>query len=92
MSFVSLTYMPSATIVRFHKNLSQYTRMAKKQLNELEKKIDELIALCQELNRENQALKTDNAGWHLERKDLVDKNELARNKVEAMIGRLRTME
>lgn len=66
--------------------------MAKKQLKELEKKIDELIALCQELNRENQALKADNAGWHQERKDLIDKNEMARNKVEAMIDRLRAME
>ena len=66
--------------------------MAKKQLTELEKKIDELIALCQELNRENQALKADNAGWHQERKDLIDKNEMARNKVEAMIDRLRAME
>lgn len=66
--------------------------MAVNQLKELEKKINELIALCQELNRENQALKSDSAGWHAERKDLIDKNELARNKVEAMIDRLRTME
>lgn len=66
--------------------------MAEKQLKDLENKIDELIALCQELNRENRALKTDNSGWHDERKDLMDKNELARSKVEAMIDRLRTME
>jgi len=66
--------------------------MADKQLKELEKKIDELISLCQELNRENQALKADNAGWQAERQDLLDKNELARNKVEAMIDRLRAME
>ena len=66
--------------------------MADDQLKELEKKIDELITLCQELNRENQALKSDNAGWRTERQDLISKNELARNKVEAMIGRLRAME
>jgi len=66
--------------------------MAKKQITELEKKIDELIALCQELNRENRALKADNAGWQQERRELMDKNELARNKVEAMIDRLRAME
>lgn len=66
--------------------------MADNQLKELEKKIDELIALCQELNRENQALKSDSAGWQQERQDLVDKNELARGKVEAMIDRLRAME
>ncbi len=66
--------------------------MAEKQLKELEKKIDELIALCQELNRENQALKADSAGWRAERQDLISKNELARSKVEAMIDRLRAME
>ena len=66
--------------------------MAEKQLKELEKKIDELIALCQELNRENEALKADSAGWLSERQDLISKNELARSKVEAMIDRLRAME
>jgi len=66
--------------------------MADDQLKELEKKIDELIELCQELNRENQALKADNSGWRTERQDLISKNELARNKVEAMIVRLRAME
>jgi len=66
--------------------------MAENQLKALERKIDELIALCQELDRENQALKKDQAGWRRERKELIDKNELARSKVEAMIDRLRTME
>ena len=66
--------------------------MADKQLKDLETKIDELISLCQELNRENSTLKAEIAGWHDERKDLIDKNELARSKVEAMIDRLRTME
>ena len=66
--------------------------MAGKQFKELEKKIDELISLCKELNLENGALKAEMSGWNDERKDLMDKNELARSKVEAMIDRLRTME
>ena len=66
--------------------------MAENQLKALEQKIDELITLCNDLNRENQMLKSDSAGWHQERQDLVDKNELARSKVETMIDRLRTME
>ena len=66
--------------------------MSNNPLKELEHKIDELISLCKELNRENRALKADNAGWRDERRDLLDKNELARSKVEAMIDRLRTME
>jgi cell division protein ZapB len=66
--------------------------MAANPLKELEQKIDELVSLCKELNRENRALKAEIAGWRDERKDLMDKNELARSKVEAMIDRLRTME
>ncbi len=66
--------------------------MAENQLKVLEQKIDELISLCSDLNRENQALKADSASWQRERQALMDKNEVARNKVEAMISRLRTME
>ena len=66
--------------------------MADPHLQVLEQKIDELIALCQQLNRENQSLKADSAGWQRERQDLMEKNELARTRVEAMINRLRTME
>lgn len=66
--------------------------MADPQLQSLEQKIDELITLCRQLNRENQSLKADMAGWQAERQDLMDKNELARTRVEAMINRLREME
>ena len=66
--------------------------MAENQLKALEQKIDELISLCNDLNRENQGLKADSANWHSERQDLIDKNELARSKVAAMIERLRTSE
>jgi len=92
LHFVALTCLCTASIVGALYNQSQYNPMADDQLKALEKKIDELIGLCQELDRENQALKADQAGWHQERKDLIDKNTLARNKVEAMIQRLRTME
>ena len=65
--------------------------MAENQLKVLEQKIDELITLCRDLNRENQRLKADHASWQQERKALMDKNQLAMNKVKAMIDRLRTM-
>lgn len=66
--------------------------MADTPLQALESKIDELIALCRELNRENQRLQGENDSWRRERQDLISKNELARTKVEAMIARLRSME
>jgi len=87
-----LTCFIGTSIVSPRCQLSQYTPMADTQLKALEHKIDELIALCQELDRENQSLKADRAGWQEERRDLIDKNELARSKVETMIQRLRGME
>jgi cell division protein ZapB len=61
-------------------------------LKALEDKIDQLIALCAQLNRENQALKAENLGYQQERRDLIAKNELARSRVEATLQRLRSME
>lgn len=92
MSFVTLTSRHASSIVADTYNSTQYTLMADHQLQVLEQKIDELIALCKQLNRENQTLKADSAGWQSERQDLMEKNELARTRVEAMINRLRTME
>ena len=66
--------------------------MADTQLKQLEGKIDELISLCSELNLENQSLKADSASWYMERQSLVEKSELARTKVEAMLKRLKAME
>ncbi|MFT5032104.1 MAG: cell division protein ZapB [Bermanella sp.] len=58
----------------------------------VEKKIDELIQLCEQLNRENQTLKAGASSWKLERESLLKKTNLARNKVESMIQRLRALE
>ena len=58
----------------------------------LERKIDELIALCSELNRENAALKAEADAWQQERQHLIDRNEQARTRVAAMLDRLKAME
>ena len=62
------------------------------QLKALEQKIDDLINLCTDLNSENVALKADANSWLEERQQLMDKNELAKTKVEAIISRLKAME
>lgn len=58
----------------------------------LERRIDELVRLCEQLVRENHALLERNNGWASERALLIEKNELAKSKVEAMISRLRSLE
>lgn len=61
-------------------------------LTALERRIDELVRLCEQLVRENHALLERNNGWASERAQLIEKNELAKSKVEAMISRLRSLE
>ena len=66
--------------------------MAKTQLQALEQKVDELIELCDQLDQENSARKSQAHAWREERDQLVAKNMVAREKVEAMIQRLRALE
>ncbi len=64
----------------------------KDQLERLEDKLDELIALCSALDKENQSLRGREGEWANERRQLLIKNETARSKVESMISRLKSME
>jgi len=61
-------------------------------IQKLEAKIDELINLCDELERKQANLEQDRDNWLSERTRLLAKNELAKNKVEAMIMRLKSLE
>ncbi|NKC00364.1 MAG: TIGR02449 family protein [Pseudomonadales bacterium] len=62
------------------------------QLNQLEQQMDELLVLTQVLSKENKALRTQQKSWSTERAKLIEKNELAKNRVEAMITRLKALE
>ena len=53
-----------------------------------EEKLDRLIELCQQLKRDNKALREREGDLLGERSQLMKKNEMARQKVETMINRL----
>lgn len=61
-------------------------------LKTLEFRVDELIQLCHQLKNENQALREQQSLLMAERAHLMEKNELARSRIEAMIMRLKSME
>lgn len=63
-----------------------------KQFKQLEARIDELTELCHEYKRHNNSLRIRESQLNEERANLLRKNDLARNKVEAMITRLKTLE
>jgi cell division protein ZapB len=62
------------------------------EMDVLERRVSELISLAEQLSRENKALRTQQENWSVERAKLIEKNELAKSRVESMIGRLRALE
>jgi cell division protein ZapB len=62
------------------------------EIKDLETKIDELIQLMDELERKQAMMSSNQANWQTERARLLEKNELAKTKVEAMIMRLKAVE
>jgi cell division protein ZapB len=65
---------------------------AEARIAELSRQVDDLVALCERLRQENESLKHQQATLSGERARLVEKNEQARARVEAMISRLKAME
>lgn len=61
-------------------------------LNDLEAKVDELIARCAALARENRELRERERSWRAERAALVERHEVAQAKIDSMIGRMNTSE
>jgi cell division protein ZapB len=58
----------------------------------LESRVNELIRTCHHLKEENKSLRSRQDQLVAERAALIDKTELARNRVEAMIQRLKSLE
>lgn len=62
------------------------------ELKRLEKRVDALVQVCDQLQDENRSLKQRQDVLTSERAGLLQKNEQVRARVEAMIGRLKAME
>jgi cell division protein ZapB len=61
-------------------------------LGKLEKRIDELISLLDELKGENTLLRNRQNLLVEERAKLIEKTEMARSRIEAMLVRLKSLE
>ena len=62
------------------------------QMQQLASRIDKLLDLTRRLADENRSLRQGQEQWVTERAQLLNKNELARSRVEAMINRLKSLE
>ncbi len=59
--------------------------MDNENLKKLEGRVDDLIGTCRQLKRDNHAVKGEHA-------KLVEKTQIARARIESMIGRLKALE
>ncbi|MFO7593706.1 MAG: TIGR02449 family protein [Pseudomonadota bacterium] len=66
--------------------------MDEKVLTNLERRTEELLQRLNALSHENRSLRESQAAMLNERARLIEKTELARSRVEAMISRLKAME
>ena len=62
------------------------------ELKRLEKRLEDLIVTVSQIKEENRALRQRQETLTAERATLLQKNEQVRARVEAMIGRLKSME
>ena len=65
--------------------MSEYT------LQRLSQKLDQLLLQHQQLQKENQSLRQLEQEWQHERARLIEKNDVARTRVEAMINDLKSL-
>ena len=61
-------------------------------IDQLEQRVGELIRACSTLKDENDTLRQKQGHLMAERAELIEKTELARTRVEAMITRLKSLE
>jgi cell division protein ZapB len=66
--------------------------VTEQELRKLGVRLEELVRSIERLKEENRSLRNQQDSLVTERANLIEKNELARTRVEAMINRLKAME
>ena len=61
-------------------------------LEQLERRVEDLIALCRRLQQENRALQTDQGELQRAHEALRDRAQRARSRIESVISRLKALE
>jgi cell division protein ZapB len=66
--------------------------MEKDAIQQLEQQVDELLRASRRIREENMLLKSQQVAWLTERTQLVEKTEMARSRIETMVGRLKELD
>lgn len=62
------------------------------ELTYLEEKVDSLVAIIEQLMKENRSLRTQQESLTMERAGLLEKHDQVRNRVDAIVTRLKSLE
>ncbi len=73
-------------------NSEQHLNITESDLKLLENRVEELVSTVAKLTEENRALRASQSKLVSERAELIEKSELAKSRVEAMINRLKALE
>jgi len=66
--------------------------MSNDNLKKLERRVDDLVGVCKKLRKENQNMKAGQDRLNDDHAKLMEKTQVARARIEAMIGRLKALE
>ena len=83
---------PVADLYIFPMDIIDQIQDSKTDIGLLEKQVEQLILACSHLKDENDSLRMRQESLVAEKAELIEKTEIARTRVEAMISRLKSME
>jgi len=68
------------------------TQSVEQELAHLEEQVETLLAIIERLTRENRSLRTQQDSMAIERAGLLEKHDQVRNRVDAIVTRLKSLE
>ena len=71
---------------------SKETYSVEQELVHLEEQVDTLLTIIERLTRENRSLRTQQDSLAIERAGLLEKHDQVRNRVDAIVTRLKSLE
>lgn len=71
---------------------SKDTHSVEQELAHLEEQVDSLLAIIERLTRENRSLRIQQDSLAIERAGLLEKHDQVRNRVDAIVTRLKSLE
>lgn len=90
--FLGALYIGRMKPVKTRARTTKHASAAEQEMTRLEYWVDELLRTCERLGKENRLLRAQESVLLADRERLTERNERARDRVEAMIMRLKALD